>query len=327
MQQKMLFLFGEFDNQLRKEKCMAGTKEMLLRGDWPTMPPLGYEILRVDGQRKIVINAKGKLLKLAFSWKAEGMSSESIRVRLAERGLKIYAQHLSTIFRNPFYCGMMVHNLLEGKVVPGNHEKMISQDLFLRVNGVLAKNAQGYKFKEDNDDIPLKHFLHCDKCGKPLSGYIVHKKNLYYYKCRTIGCGNNKSAASLHDRFEKILEYFSIDPDLDAVEAIKDQAVITFNRLTKGYKDEQQLLYKDLSDLDKKIERLEERYINEEIKADLYNKYSQKYGGERREIEKRLSGAPKKSSNLEKYVDWTLKIALKLAPAWRLADYRTKQNL
>lgn len=149
----MLFLFGEFDNQLRKQKCMAGTKEMLLRGDWPTMPPLGYEILRVDGQRKIVINAKGKLLKLAFSWKAEDMSSESIRVRLAERGLKIYAQHLSTIFRNPFYCGMMVHNLLEGKVVPGNHEKMISQDLFLKVNGVLAKNAQGYKFKEDNDDI------------------------------------------------------------------------------------------------------------------------------------------------------------------------------
>ncbi|WP_083839338.1 recombinase family protein [Mucilaginibacter paludis] len=30
MQQKMLFLFGEFDNQLRKEKCMAGIKEMLL---------------------------------------------------------------------------------------------------------------------------------------------------------------------------------------------------------------------------------------------------------------------------------------------------------
>ena len=104
------------------------------------------------------------------------------------------------------------------------------------------------------------------------------------------------------------------------------QNLQNFNRLTKGYKDEQQLLYKDLSDLNKKIERLEERYINEEIKTELYNKYSEKYEGERREIEKRLSGEPKKSSNFEKYVDWTLEIALKLAPAWRLADYRTKQN-
>ncbi|TCV09618.1 resolvase-like protein [Sphingobacterium alimentarium] len=42
MQQKMLFLFGEFDNQLRRQKCMAGIKEMLLKGDWPTNPPIGY---------------------------------------------------------------------------------------------------------------------------------------------------------------------------------------------------------------------------------------------------------------------------------------------
>ena len=68
-------------------------------------------------------------------------------------------------------------------------------------------------------------------------------------------------------------------------------------------------------------------FINEEIKADLYDKYSEKYERERKEIEDKLSGAPEKSSNLEKYVDWTLKIALKLAPAWDLEDYRTKQNL
>src|SRR5690606_41408339 len=38
MQQKMLFLFGEFDNQLRRQKCMAGTREMILRRGWPTQP-------------------------------------------------------------------------------------------------------------------------------------------------------------------------------------------------------------------------------------------------------------------------------------------------
>jgi len=59
MQQKMLFLFGEFDNQLRKEKCVAGIKEMLFRGDWPTSPPLGYDSVNMNGKRKLVINQKG----------------------------------------------------------------------------------------------------------------------------------------------------------------------------------------------------------------------------------------------------------------------------
>ncbi len=199
MQQKMLFLFGEFDNQLRKQKCTAGIKEMLFRGDWPTMPPLGYDSIRSNGRRKIVVNVKGKLLRQAFEWKAqEGLSNESIRIRLSQRGLKLNHQRISEIFRNPFYCGLMAHNMLEGKVVEGNHEKLVSRDLFLKVNGLLDNNAHGYNLVETNNNIPLKRFLFCDECGKPMRGYLVKKKNIHYYKCNTIGCGNNKNAEILN---------------------------------------------------------------------------------------------------------------------------------
>lgn len=54
-----------------------------------------------------------------------------------------------------------------------------------------------------------------------------------------IQVGVNNNAASLHRRLERILEYYSIDLDVDAIEAIKDQAVFTFNRLTRGYKEYQ----------------------------------------------------------------------------------------
>jgi len=327
MQQKMLFLFGEFDNQLRKEKCMAGTKEMLLRGDWPTMPPLGYDIVRINGQRQIVVNEKGRLLRLGFQWKAEGLSSESVRARLSERGLKISNQHMSIIFRNPFYCGLMAHNLLEGEVIPGNHERLISQELFLKVNGVLAKNVQGYKIHEENENIPLKRFVRCEACGKPMRGYLVHGKNIYYYKCNTRGCCNNKNANSLNKSFAKILEYFKLDINSNILYLIKKQAIATFNGLTKGREDESQLLRKQLSELNKKMERLEERYIEEEIKADLYNKYVEKYHLEKREIEDKLLRTPKKVSNLEKYLDWTVRFAAKLPSTWSLADYPTKQKI
>ncbi len=35
-------LFNEYENNLRKEKCAAGMKECLERGDWFSKPPLGY---------------------------------------------------------------------------------------------------------------------------------------------------------------------------------------------------------------------------------------------------------------------------------------------
>src|SRR5690606_6007065 len=167
MQQKMLFLFGEFDNQLRRQKCMAGIKEMLMRGDWPTQPPMGFSAVRQNGKRKIVINSKGKLLRQAFHWKAfDNLSIEEIKKRLNEKGLKVCHQHISSIFRNPFYCGMMSHNMLEGKVVEGNHEKLVSKDVFLKVNGLLKEHAQGYRIIEENAEIPLKRFMSCDHCGK-----------------------------------------------------------------------------------------------------------------------------------------------------------------
>jgi DNA invertase Pin-like site-specific DNA recombinase len=67
LQQNIQFIFSEYDNQLRRQKCMAGVKEMLLRGEWPTMPPMGYSIIRENALRKIVVNEKGKLLRKAFS--------------------------------------------------------------------------------------------------------------------------------------------------------------------------------------------------------------------------------------------------------------------
>ena len=300
MQQKMLFLFGEFDNQLRKQKCMAGTKEMLLRGDWPTMPPLGFDIVKINSKRSIVANQKGKLLKQAFEWKAhEGLSNEAIRTRLAEKGLKLCHQRISETLRNPFYCGMMVHNMLEGQVVEGNHEKLISKELFLKVNGLLDQNTHGYTINEENNAIPLKRFIHCDDCGKPMRGYLVHKKNIYYYKCNTVGCGNNKNASSLNQRFAKILEAFRLDQAIEFIDLIKKQTIATFNQLTKGQEDEYVVLQKQLQELMQKIDRLEERFINEEINGELYNKYYEKFSLEKKELEKNLLKASKQVSNLE----------------------------
>lgn len=328
MQQKMLFLFGEFDNQLRKQKCMAGMKEMLLRGNWPTKPPIGYDSIRVNGERRIVINEKGKLLKLAFDWKAEeGLSNESIRFRLRQKGLKVYKQRILEIFKNPFYCGLLTQNMLDGRVVDSNHEKLVSRDLFLRVNGVIEQHVQGYRIVEANDAIPLKRFLHCNTCGKLLRGYIVKKKNIHYYKCCTQGCSNNRSASVLNDRFASILSYFNLNVSPDIIKLLKIQMTATFNQLTKYQQNSGQQLTIRLKELKIKIGHLEERFIEEEINAELYHKYYAKYQEEKQELEKEIYKPTNEVSNLDKCIELAVSFASDIRLKWVSGDYSVKQQI
>ena len=287
-----------------------------------------FDIVRIDNRRRIVINAKGRLIKRAFEWKAyENLSNEAIRSRLAELGLKVNHQRISETFRNPFYCGLMAHNMLEGQVVQGNQEKLVSREVFLKVNGLLDQNSHGYSLNEENADIPLKRFLTCGHCGKPLRGYLVRKKNINYYKCSTKACCNNKNAEDLNSRFVKILEAFRIDLAQDFLIVLKKQIVATFNQMTNSKEETFKELQSQHKEINIKINRLEERYIEEEVGSDLYKKYSKKYSQEKSEIERNLMSLSSKKSNLEKCVDLALEYAVDLPLKWVSADYHTKQQM
>lgn len=328
MQQRILFLFGQFDSELRKQKCTAGMREMLLRGDFPTKPPLGYDSVRVNGKRTIVINEKGRLLRQAFEWKAqENLTCEAIRVRLARNGITLCHQRVADILRNPFYCGLIAHNMLDGAVVRGNHEGIVSQELFLKVNGILAQTTHGYSIREENDNVPLKRFLKCGKCGHFLRGYVVKKKGIFYYKCSTRGCGVNRNANVLHRSFAEILEWFALDFPNDVLQLIKQQAIATFNQYTQGHRDQRVVLQEKATELQKKIQRLEERLINEEIPSELYYKYMAKFNEERDGVESELSKATLEMSNLDQCVDAALDFAVNLPKKWLSADYNIKQRL
>lgn len=120
-------------------------------------------------------NKTGKLIRLAFQLKAEqGLSNTEIIARLRKQGLTLYNQTLTKIFSNPFYCGLISHSLLEeGEVVQGKHQPLVSKEVFLRVNGIQAQNAHGYMQVKEDDNLPLRHHIHCGCCNTPLTGYLV----------------------------------------------------------------------------------------------------------------------------------------------------------
>jgi len=66
-------------------------------------------------------------------------------------------QQLHKIFINPFYSPVIAHGMLNRKVIEGVHEKMISKEAFLKVNGIIQSLTRfGVYHKTENENIPLK---------------------------------------------------------------------------------------------------------------------------------------------------------------------------
>ena len=326
LQQNIQFIFSEYDNQLRREKCMAGVKEQLINGIWCTALPTGYDIVRREGKKEFILNKKGRLIKKVFFWKAEGLSLESIKEKLSGLGWNIDSRRISDILRNPFYCGLLAHSALEGQLVEGIQEKVILKELFLKVNGIMDKKHHRYNIQIENENMPLKRFLKCDDCSRYLTAYKAQKNQEYYYKCRTKGCNCNKRADTLHEVFKAQLTSLNIKIDKDLAEVIKRQMTATYNQLNKDKQETALTLRDQIQDIDKKLDRLEERVIEEEINKQIFDKYSVKYIEEKNTIEKHLASCGNQVSNVEKSLDAVLSYAGKLNTMWDSADYNQKQQ-
>ena len=326
MQQKMLFIFGEFDNQLRRQKSMAGIREHLLHGEWCAKPPIGYDIVKVNNQRTIVINQTGLIIKKMFHWKAkERLPNMEIQRKLKAEQLNFSLVRISEILSNPFYCGKLVHKALEGEIVDGKHEKLISESLFLEVNNICAEKKLGLQTKIEPQEISLKRFMKCQSCSQPMRGYVVKQWEVPYYKCNTKGCNSNRNANDVNEKFEALLNKSKIDPTF--LPLIQEQLKITFQEYNASLDETQETTKRQLTDLSKKLDRLEERFITEELTGELYFKYKAKFEKEIEDIAKEMKQNSIEMSKLDDYIKFSLTCCTNLSKMWASGNYTQRQEL
>ncbi len=324
--QKMQLLIAELDNEQRKDKCVTGMREKLLRGEWINKPPVGYKKVLEGGKIKVVIDEKGELIRKAFYWRMkENLAHTEILKRLEKMGLKVSRARLTETFRNPFYCGYITGRLIDGKVVKGLHEPIISEEVFLNVNGLLSHNHQGYKHQADNAQLPLKIFVKCGDCGSSFCGYEVKKKHLYYYKCKRAGCHCNRSQKHMHAVFRDKLRQYAVDATF--IEPFKKQLIATFWQLHEQDASNEKLLNTQLTEVDKNLNALKERWALGKITEEVYQEFAPKYQEKKNKIEDELNRINCNSSNLENNLQIALELSHNLLNIWDVEDYSEKQRL
>ena len=335
-QQNLQFLFSQYDNELRRQRAMAGIKEHLEQGIWCKKPPMGYEAVKEGKERKIMVNDIGKKLRKAFHWKAAGIKNDEILLKLKAMGVEIYKQKLSMIFSNPFYCGIIADKMLNGQLVEGTHEKLISPEVFLQIHHVrtAAKGKYGVTHKKENEQYPLKVFMKCDKCGNGYTGYVVKKKNktnrkvheFHYYKCRSHGCNCNQRTTEVNQEFVSFLKNYTIKSELVAPLLYHMDAA--FDKHYEVALEQQKLCKDKLADIEKNAEELEDDfYLHKKVPENVYIRLRTKLAKEKADVTDVLSNLDVESSNLKTYFQWGITLSTQLTTTWDSSGVPTKEKL
>ena len=159
-----------------------GNQEKLKQGGWPHNAPFGYKnnLLKKD---LILDKEKSIYIKRIFELYASGTESiNSISKKVFNEGLKTANEKqmpkstIARVLKNPFYYGMMFSG---GKLYKGNHETLITRDLFNEVQKVFEKETRP-KFKKHN--FVYSGVFECAGCGAFVTA--EKQKEIYiYYHC------------------------------------------------------------------------------------------------------------------------------------------------
>ncbi len=190
---------AQFDNDVRSERTVAGMKARLERGDWTFPPPLGLMATKdANGAKTIVPDPQsGVLVARAFELFSSGLYSKQQVLEIvrgsgltSKTGKRLSAQTFGQLLRKPIYIGVLDVPKWDVRQ-PSNAPALVSREVFDRVQSLLdGKKPMLAPRQRNNPDFPLRNFVRCGCCDRPLTAsWSTGRNSRYaYYRCQGQAC-------------------------------------------------------------------------------------------------------------------------------------------
>ena len=335
MQQCLDMMIAERDNSFKSQAVKDAGAKALRTGRWIQKPPRGYKMSTTREEQVFAVTDEGRLIQDAFRMKAdENLTNEEIRAKMKARGLDISKQNWSNIFGNIFYAGYFSHNFLEGDVIKGPHEPLVSLEDFMKINGMLSEtHTRGYEVKRDKEYAPLLGSLRCPVCGGNLTASVSTKmkkkygKEVGYYVCSRKGCKCNASTIKVNQRFEEWLGGVSLPESCEAI--LRAQLERAFPILNKGSVEEVKAIRANLTKIEGEMDKMR-RNISTETDAEFREICKEEYAKtkeKKEEILRQLEEKDKSILNLSDYVDSGLELKDNILKLWQLGNLSQKKRV
>ncbi len=264
---------SEFDNAIRKQRCIDGMSERINKGIFPWKPPIGYECshFKKQGEKKTEPDLPDKeifpIIQKALKEYAKGLYSQVELSKLLDKwGLKsIRGKETTLQFINRilgkylnFYTGVLV-NPWTGEKIEGLHKAMITKEEFHKIQLIRTGKKQLNKYVRYNPNFPLRRTIICALCNTPLTGSSPRGNGgrYFYYHCRNKECqmfGKSIVKKTIEKEFLQYLE--KITPKEKFLNLFKETVLDLWQEKGKGFESEAKKYEKRLEIIQAKRKRI-----------------------------------------------------------------------
>ena len=252
------------------ENVKRGIRQKLRRGVYPGLAPIGY--LNDPVSRTVVPDPKRwKFIKRGLEEYSQGKHSMASLSKLMfswgftnRFGKPLNLSTIQNFLMNPFYYGVIRY---AGEFYEGTHKTMITKSTFDKIQEVLKQRGKPRKKRIHN--FPFLGLMKCSECGAAITAQI--QKGHHYYNCtkKKGHCSqkylreealveqirNTIRKVAISDLWaKKILESLNKEEEADREKAME---VLTN-------------LKSEIAELDKKIDKLLEAYLENIVSVEEY---------------------------------------------------------
>jgi site-specific DNA recombinase len=265
----VLAAFAQFDNDVRSDRTRAGMRAALELGRWTFPAPLGYlNAPKWSGKSLIPDPERAPLVRQIFEDFASGrFTKQEVLARVTDRGLRtrrglvVSPQSFGQMLRCTVYIGR-IESPEFSVSTRGDFEPLISEETFYRAQAVSEGRAQVSAPRERNHpDFPLRGFVRCEACGRPLTGSWSKGRNDHYayYHCQRQCRAVNVSKKKLEGLFAD--ELALLQPTPGYMRLVKDRVLYVWQQLTSEAKDRAAESERRAKAIQQKLDRLDEAYL------------------------------------------------------------------
>ncbi|EFL89426.1 recombinase family protein [Ahrensia sp. R2A130] len=298
--ENMLVSVSQHQRQKNGEQVVNRMKARLLNGYFPFWVPTGYRYERVKGHSgKMIVRDEphAALIQEALEGFATGRFQTQIEVKrflephsifARDKNGEIHPQRIANLLANKIYAGYYEYKPWNVPLTNGKHEALISWETFQRIQTRLQEGAVIRSKRDAESEFPLKGFVTCWCCEKPLTAYYAKGRNKRYpyYECFNKQCDERRKSIrknQIESEFETLVK--SMRPQTSMMVTVSAMFRDLWNTRLSGFEMKRMEQKKALTGLKTKMSKLTDRLI-ETTSASVIKVYEAKL--EQLETEKAL---------------------------------------
>ncbi|WP_117316093.1 recombinase family protein [Chromatocurvus halotolerans] len=270
---------SEHHSGKNRDQTISRMRGRMLNGHWPFNPPVGYTWAKLPEHGKTYVRDEpvASILQEALEGFANGRFETQAEVRRFleaqpafpknRKTGKLTNQRVKDVLTQRLYAGYIEYPKWNVSLRKAQFDPIISFEVFQRIQDRLNGRPKAPARKDISVDFPLRGFVLCDECEKPLTACWSkgRKKHYPYYYCVTSGCesrGKSVRKETIEAEFDDLLA------DAKPTQRLFDLAGAMFRDMwdqrIQRVGERKQAMQRQLSKIESQVESIVDRIVSTE---------------------------------------------------------------